>query len=205
MLRIGGFALILAAVIQAAATVFDADLTTNQNAIGSPAWIPSHLGFSVAYTLVLLGLVSLYLRQSDRLKGLDEAGFVLAMIGSALTVSVSMLVGAALPVIAPNTPGLTRSLAFFSPGQPFHFMRPAVALTALTYFPGFILTGLAIARAAVMPKWAAWCLVFGALGTLGALAGPGLIGRIVTIAGSVLLAVAFTRLGYDLVTTPVNG
>lgn len=44
-----------------------------------------------------------------------------------------------------------------------------------------------------------WCLVFGALGTLGALAGPGSIGCLITTGGSLLVGVAFTWLGYELV------
>src|SRR5262245_48181908 len=107
--RIGGLALMLTAVIQAVATIFDPDLTVDPNAIQSPTWIPSHLAFSVAYTLVLPGLVALYLRQGERLGWLGDAGFVLALFGSALTVTVSMLVGAALPLIAQQAPGLTRS------------------------------------------------------------------------------------------------
>ena len=199
VIRLGGLALMATAVIQAAATIFDPDLTANLNAIDSPSWIPSHVAFSVAYTLVLPGLVALYLRQADRLGWLGEAGFVLALFGSTLTVSISMLVGAALPLIGPQTSGLTRSLQFFEPDRPLYFMRPAVAFTALTYFPGFVLTGVAAMRAAVMSQWASGFLVLGALGTLGALAGPGSVGRLITIGGSLLLGVAFARLGYELI------
>ena len=122
-----------------------------------------------------------------------------------MTVSVSMLVGAALPSIAAQAPGLTRSLPFFEPERPLHFMRPAVALTALTFFPGFVLTGVAAMRAAVMSRWAAWLLVIGALGTFGALAGPGSVGRLITIGGSLLLGVAFAWLGYELVAETGEG
>src|SRR5262245_43270279 len=105
MTRLGGLTLILTAIIQAVATIYDGDLGVDPNAIGSPAWIPSHLAFSVAYTLVLPGVVALYLRQADRLSWLGEIGIVLTLFGSALTASISMLVGAALPVIAPQAPG----------------------------------------------------------------------------------------------------
>src|SRR5215510_13404339 len=106
MIRLGGLTLILTAIIQAMATIFDGDLGVDPNAIGSPAWIPSHLAFSVAYTLALPGLVALYLRQADQLGWLGELGIVLSLFGSALTAGISMLVGAALPVIAPQAPGL---------------------------------------------------------------------------------------------------
>lgn len=158
VIRLGALALMAAAIVQAAATIFDPDLTANLNAIDSPSWVPSHVAFSVAYTLVLPDLVALYLRQADRLGWLGETGFVLSLFGSALTVSISMLVGAALPLIRPQTSDLTRSLQFFEPGRPLYFMRPAVALTALTYFPGFVLTGVAVIRAAVLSRWAAWFL-----------------------------------------------
>ena len=153
VIRSGGVALIVAAVTQVVATIFDPDLTANLNAIDSPSWVPSHVAFAVAYTLVLPGLVALYLCQAARLDWLGETGFVLTLFGSALTVSVSLLVGAALPLIA--TPGLTRSLPFFQPGRPLHFMQPLVAITALTYFPGFVLTGVAAVRAAVISQWPA--------------------------------------------------
>src|SRR5215510_11616699 len=180
MIRLGGLSLIVTAIIQLGATIFDGDLGVDPNAIGSPAWVPSHLAFSVAYTLALPGLVALYIRQADRLGWLGEIGLVLTLFGSALTASISMLVGAALPVIAPAAPGLTRSLAFFDTGGPLHFMQPAVALTALTYFPGFILTGIATTRAGLLPRWPGLSLAIGALGTLGALAGPGVVARSIT-------------------------
>jgi hypothetical protein len=198
MVRIGGWMLMATAVTQALATVFDPDLTVGVNAIVQPWWIPSHLAFCIAYTLALPGLMALYLRHSGRFGLLGEAGVVLAMFGSAMTVMVSMLVGAGLPLIAAEAPDLTRSLMFFEPGKPLHFMRPMVAITAVTYFPGFILTGVAVARANVLSRWAAWCLVAGALGTLGALAGPGQPGQSITLAGSLLLGVAFGRLGWQL-------
>src|SRR5262249_62270137 len=121
-------------------------------------------------------------------------GFVLALFGSALTVSASLLAGTALPLIA--TPGLTRSLQFFEPDRPLHFMQPLVAFTALTYFPGFVLTGAAAMRAAVISPWPASFLVMGALGTLGALVGPGSVARAITIGGSPLLSVAVTWVRY---------
>jgi len=201
-MRLGGVAMIVAAVTQAAATIFDPDLVANLNAIDSPSWVPSHVAFAVAYTLVLPGLVALYLHQADRLGGLSETGFVLTLFGSALTVSVSLLVGTALPLIA--TPGLTRSLQFFEPDQPLHFMRPLVAFTALTYFPGFVLTGVAAIRAAIISPWPACFLVLGALGTLGALVGPGSVARAITICGSLLLGVAFTWIGWELARVDVT-
>jgi hypothetical protein len=83
--------------------------------------------------------------------------------------------------------------------RPLHFMQPLVAFTALTYFPGFVLTGVAAMRAAVISRWPAWFLVMGALGTLGALGGPGSVARAITIGGSLLLGVAFTWIGKELV------
>ena len=41
--------------------------------------------------------------------------------------------------------------------------------------------------------------LLGALGTLGALAGPGSVGRLITIGGSLLLGIAFAWLGYELI------
>src|SRR5262245_40459946 len=202
LIRLGGVALIVAAVIQAVATFFDPDLIANINAIESPSWVWSHVAFAVAYTLALPGVVALYLRHADRLGWLGETGFVLTLFGSALTVSVSLLVGAALPLIA--TPGLTRSCAFFEPARPLYFMRPRVAFTALTYFPGFVLTGVAAVRAAVISPWPAWFLVLGALGTLGALVGPGAVARAITIGGSLLLGVAFAWIGWELAGVDLN-
>ena len=109
---------------------------------------------------ILPGLVALYLRQADRLGWLGETGFVLTLLGSALTVSVSLLVGAALPLIA--TPGLTRSLSFFEPDRPFISCGRSSLLQALTYFPGFVLTGVAAMPAAVISPWPASLLVWGA-------------------------------------------
>jgi len=198
LLRFGGAALVVIAVLQLLCTIFDPDLTADPRAIQHPAWIPTHLGFAVVYTLVLPGLVAMYLRQAHSLGWLGETGFVLAMFGSVLTVAISTLVGISLPLLAPQFPDLARSLDYFEPGRPLHSMQPAVALTALTYFPGFVITGIVTARAGVFSRWAGVLLALGALGTLGALAGPGFTGRAITIAGSCCLAAAFTRFGWQL-------
>lgn len=58
--RIGGLALIVAAFIQAVSTVFDPDIIAGVNAIAAPDWLPTHIGFAVAYTLALPGLLALY-------------------------------------------------------------------------------------------------------------------------------------------------
>src|SRR5512138_3210082 len=50
-----------------------------------PLWVPSHLIGGIASILILLGLVGLYVRQSEKVGLLGLIGFILAFVGWTLS------------------------------------------------------------------------------------------------------------------------
>jgi hypothetical protein len=101
-----------------------------------------------------------------------------------------------LPLIAASHPTEAAPLALVRPGGTAAIFMPVLLATAVTFFPGYVMFGIAMARAAVIQAWAGWLLVAGSLLTLAAFAAPA--GRTPTIIGSLLLATAFVAISRAL-------
>ncbi len=104
----------------------------------------------LALLLVVVGAVGLVIRvrNTGRFGELAKAGIVVAAVG------------AALPVIG----GLVQGVLFDGdyPLMPFFVIPGVLALVV-----GFVLLGLAVLQARVLPRWAAVLLVIGSLAMLG--------------------------------------
>jgi len=194
-MRLSAIALFVGGLLQVPATAFDPDLY-DPRALFNPAETPAHAVFWIAYLLITMGLPAAYFIHIGKFGWLGTVGFLLALAGSAMTASVSLLDGFALPLIATSHPTEAAPLALVGPGGAAAGLMPALLATAVTFFPGYVMFGIAMARAAVIQAWAGWLLVTGALLTLTAFAAP--VGRIPTIMGSVLLAAAFVTLSRAL-------
>ena len=195
LMRLSAIALIAGGLLQVPATAFDPDLY-DPRALFNPAETPVHAIFWIAYLMITLGLPGAYFIHADKMGWLGTVGFLLALAGSAMTMSVSLLDGFALPLIAASHPTEAAPLALVGPGGTAAIFMPVLLATAVTFFPGYVMFGIAMARAAVIQAWAGWLLVAGSLLTLAAFAAPA--GRIPTIIGSLLLAAAFVALSRAL-------
>src|SRR3982075_3316464 len=191
LMRLGAMALFAGGLLQVPATAFDPDLY-DPRALFHPAETPVHALFWIAYLMITLGLRGAYFIHADKMGWLGTVGFLLALAGSAMTMSVSLLDGFALPLIAASHPAEATPLALVGPGGTASALMPALLATAVTFFPGYVMFGIALARAAVIQAWAGWLLVMGTILTIAAFAAPA--GRLPTIIGSVLLAAAFVAL-----------
>ena len=195
LMRLSAIALFVGGLLQVPATAFDPDLY-DPRALFNPAETPVHAAFWIAYLLITVGLPAAYFIHIGSIGLLGTVGFLLALAGSALTASVSVLDGFALPLVAASHPNEAAPLALVGPGGTAAGLMPALLATAVTFFPGYVMFGIAMARAAVIQAWAGWLLVTGALLTLTAFAAP--VGRIPTLIGSLLLAAAFVALSRAL-------
>ena len=192
---VGGLALLAAAPLQLGATVIDPD-TFDSRSLVNPLEIPSHVLFWVAYLLITVGLPAVHESQATRVGLVGAAGFLLALAGSALTMTISIIVAHLLPLLASSTGGAANVTLLVMPGSVLAPLLPVLVLVAVTFFPGFILLGVATARAGVFPGWSGWLLSAGAVATLAAFAGP--LGRPVTVAGSLLLAAGLVGFSWRL-------
>ena len=152
-----------------------------------PLWVPSHLIGSIASILISLGLVGLYLRQSEKVVLLGFIGFILAFAGVTLTAGALIYLSVVLvPFLAvrgmdslvdPKGPLFTSSAA-----------QLAVGLPGLSLLLGVLLSAIATLRARMIPRWGAWLVILSI--PLGIVAlvfiGSSLQGILQALAGSVL-------------------
>jgi hypothetical protein len=104
----------------------------------------------LALLLVMVGAAGLVVRvrRTGRLGRLGKAGIIVAAVGAALPVIGSLIQGVLFDGDYPLMP---------------FFVIPGV----LALVVGFVLLGLAVLRARVLPRWAAVLLVVGSLAMLG--------------------------------------
>ena len=157
----------------------------------SPNWVPAHISFLAAAVLILFGLVGLYAGQREEIGLLGLAGFLLSFVGTALLGGLLLMVSTVIPTIAVEAPGLFEQ-AMTPPA-------PVLAVVFVGYGLGFILFGIAIARADVLPRWSAFLLIVGvALSMLeGSPIDETILHAILTV-GRVLFGLSIAWMGYAL-------
>jgi hypothetical protein len=150
----------------------------------SATWVPMHLAYFATLVVILLVLVGIFAHQIQRAGRLGVAGFLGAFFGTAM----SLLEG--------------REHLFshdFGEGTPAGLWQ--LMATALVFSVGYVLLGVAVARAGALPRGAGVLLVVGA--PLVAFAPP--IGvQAVIIIGHTLFGVGLAWAGYALFTERKN-
>jgi hypothetical protein len=150
----------------------------------SASWVPMHLAYFATLMVILLGLVGIFAYQIGRAGRLGVAGFLGAFFGTAM----ALLEG--------------REHLFshtFGQGTPEGLWQ--LMATALVFSVGYVLLGIAVARAGVLPRGAGVLLAAGA--PLVAFAPP--IGvQPVIIVGHTLFGVGLAWAGYALFTERRN-
>ncbi len=124
---------------------------------GSTQWAVSHTFHFVAGFFASIGLLGLAQRQSGAGR-LERVGYLTAFAGTVMFTGTGIVTAFIWPLLANNAPALVElSGPFFSPPH------PVIGITALGFSVGYILFGVALANADVIPKGAAAILVIGAL------------------------------------------
>ncbi len=144
----------------------------------SAAWVPVHLLYFAALALMLLVLVGIFARQLQRAGWLGVAGFLVAFFGTAM-----MLLEGREHLFSPD----------FGVGTPLGLWELISA--SLIFSVGYVLLGIAIARAGVLPRGAGILLAIG--GPIVAFSPP--IGVVsVLIVGHALFGLGLVWSGYAL-------
>ena len=150
----------------------------------SAAWVPVHLLYFATLIAVLLVLVGVFVRQLSRSGRLGLAGFLVAFVGTAM-----MLLEGREHLFSHD----------FGQGTPIGLWQLIAA--SFAFSAGYILLGVAILRAGVLPRAAGVLLAVG--GPLVAFAPP--IGiQAVLIAGHALFGAGLALSGYALSLSPVG-
>ena len=151
LIRWGGLAAAFAGVsliIQQLYQLVSPDPTTG-------GWLATHTLGYIGLAIGLLGQVSIFAFQQDKLSKGGVTGFILAFIGNGLTVGAAFMNTFIIPVLTTSAPEL------IAPTGPL-FMGPLgliILLASLLVTVGFIMFGVATARAKVLPSAAAWLVV----------------------------------------------
>ena len=145
---------------------------------GSAAWVPVHLLSFATLIAVLLVLVGVFVRQLPRSGRLGLAGFLAAFVGTSM-----MLMEGREHLFSHD----------FGQGTPVGLWQ--LIATSLVFSVGYVLLGVAIFRAGVLPRGAGVLLAVG--GPIVAFSPP--IGILpVLIVGHALFGIGLAWLGYAL-------
>jgi hypothetical protein len=123
--------------------------------VTSGSWVAIHTLGYIGLAVGLLGQVGVYAVQRDRVGRIGVVGFVLAFIGNGLTAGAAFLNTFIVPVLTARAPDLIAPTGPLFTG-PLGLM---VLFSAVLVTAGFILLGIATARAGVLPTIAAWLVV----------------------------------------------
>ena len=124
-------------------------------AILEPFWVPSHQIYWVSLVLLMFGLVGINLRLADRTGWLLKTAFILAFIGTSLTVCIVLLSATVAPIVAEQTPDILEQVLTFPPYLLMVFL--------LGFGLGYILLGIVIFRGDALPRWSGVLLIFGVI------------------------------------------
>jgi hypothetical protein len=164
LIRWGGLAAVIAGlslIVQQLYALVAPDPTT-------AGWVAVHTLGYVGLSLGLLGQVSVYAAQMDKVGRLGLFGFILGFIGNGLTAGAAFMNTYIVPVLTTQAPDL------IAPTGPL-FMGPLglmVLFSSVLVTIGFVMFGIATARAKVLPTPAAWLVVVTAWFGLAAIFSP---------------------------------
>lgn len=143
--------------------------------------------------LTLFGLHGLYALHIEHTGWTALIGFVLACAGTVLRGAVAFFDGFMIPVLANHAPYLLDNIrhTLFVAG----LMVVMFPLTSIAFILGFVLFGVALVRADILPRWGSRLLLYGALPLgLGPVSAP----IIVPTVGAILFGSGQMWLGYVL-------
>ena len=113
-------------------------------------------------TLLLFGLVGLFLRQSEEVKGLGLAGFILAFIGNIWVYGLIVMEGFVWPAVGFYYPEAVHNFDSNLPGPEGAELVFVFFLGMAVFAVGYIMFGIATMRAGVLPRFGGLLIAIGA-------------------------------------------
>jgi len=122
-------------------------------------WVPSHVLGGIASLLIALGLVGLYLRQSEVVGAPGFIGFVLAFVGATLSAGALIFLSAVVvPFLAFG--GMDSLVDPHGPLMASSATQLALGLPALSLVIGVLILAIVTLRARVLPQRGGWLIIF---------------------------------------------
>jgi len=194
LIRWSGIALVLGGLVQ----IVIGFLHPDENAPGSllnPMFATVHLIAAVGFMATAFGLIGLYLRQVEAGGKLNIIAFLIAFVGTVLTVGFVIDEAFFLVDLAQRNPAV-QTLNDFAPNATpaVQGYLPVLLGGLMVYLLGWILTGIAAFRAGVFPRWIGVLIGIGVVLTFGSLAGA----HIVRVIGGVVFGAGLIGAGAAL-------
>ena len=197
LIRWSGAALGLGGVLLFIASLINPALT-DPNAVLSSLWTPVHVLIWSTSLLNAFGLIGLYLQQAEEAGWMGWVGFLLAFFGNGVSSAGPAVEAYALPAMAVREAGpKTVEALLFDPAGPLRGLVLVLGTSFVVTSVGYVLTGIAIVRAGVLPRWGGLLLILGPVVGAAFFAVPA-AGYEVTVAFAAVMGVAFVRLGRAL-------
>lgn len=128
-------------------------------ALTSSESVLAHTFHWIGGTFALFGLVGWHLKQRAQAGMLGLLGFLLAFIGTTLTIVGGVSAGYIFPVLAAEAPEA------FDPQGPLFTSPNAIPffIGFAAFMLGYLLLGIATVRAGILPRWGAILAIVGAI------------------------------------------
>ena len=195
-LLISGLALTLGGAIQAIASIAHLN-NQDPNAVKSNMWVPLQVAFGFAYLFIGFGLGGVYLRQGEQSGIIGLVGFILALLGSLLTMPTSFMWAFVAPYLAKQDSYSKAPIDLLGANGQIPGIFKLLLAYIFLLMPGFILLGIATIRAGVFPSLAGWLILVGII-----ISQPGnMVAKLAFLrnVGGVLFGAGLTWLGIVLV------
>lgn len=159
--------------------------------ITTPRWALAHVLWWIGAVLGLIGLVGLYLRQRREVGTLGFVGAGMAWMGTAVLSGAMFFEGLVEPTVLARAPHV---VATFPEGAAWRPFLSAVLASGVLLGLGFMLFGIAMYRAAILPRWAIVLAVVGGI----AQGVSFLLPRPIASLGGLAFGLGLIGLGYGL-------
>jgi len=160
-IRWGGAALMVNGLLFAMAQLVHPQ-DVDPNALLHPWWSPIHVLVAVAFAAGAFGVVQLGKAQADKSGRLGKIAVGIALFGAIMS-AIASFVEVVLPSLVAAQPGPKSMTAMLDPSGPVPWALPIFLLTLVGFLFGYILMGIAIMRAGVLPRLAGLVLIISTL------------------------------------------
>lgn len=128
--------------------------------IKSAMWGPAHALLFVSLLLALPGVFGVYLRQATQVGAMGFLGFILGFVGIMGFTGITYVEAFVTPALVTAAPAVIDAMVSGQLSGPLNTILP---LTGLLFALGWLLLGIATARAGVFPRTAAILTLIGAI------------------------------------------
>jgi hypothetical protein len=148
--------------------------------------LPGEIAILFAHGFLILGVVGLYARQAEKSGKLGLCGLALAVLGGSTMIPGGAYFASLIPQSAEAISAATE-----------HGIGGAISIAgALAFVVGYVVFGISVSRARILPRDGGVMLALGAILLL--LGAGARLGQGVGAAGAVVMAIGFSRLGVAL-------